>query len=722
MSLLLSAACAACAADVPMRMEPTGFAGAPAVDPGVIAPPPPICEADNPFCVPPPIMTGTAMPPVPTTPTPSDCGSVPIDLHPAGANIMVAVDGAAGMAKHWDDIQTALRSLRERHAQASFGLHLFWADAIDFFGGQTNTNMSNNGCSMVHDKVLDVGANSSQDLISFLGTKPPGGTITDAYQVAPIIDSLSYYLSHASKLADPKRTNYLLVVTTGNDNCFGSAFADKSDKLAAYQKLAIELGKLNIRTIPIGVDPPSATPATASPMGPVGTGTITGFPGFGGTTTLPPTDYEVLKILLEYGGSALKEVPRIDTPAKLTELVSEVGRTVSNCRFEIPAALDSSTAVNPFEISFSINGKEVPRDRHQDNGWDFVNDSTTQVEFFGQGCQALQAGQNVVANKSCRQDICGTAAINVMTKPRSVLVLLDSSLSRTECTDGSLDCLSLPGTAGRPLTFWETVQHSLGVALVAPVNDDVAFGLQFFPSKNAESLSCEVAKQPEIPPESGKQIAIMKSMLEKIPFGLSPVVGIIESVAAAPGKLADPGVVGAVVLLSDGGDNCSGDTQRQIVMRLGAAAKKLSDAGVKTFAIRYGSKEGETAEAAEQLTAIVTNGGTALTGGKTPYIDAKSQEELGQALAGISDKLASCAFPVDGIDPKVDKNRANLFLNGQQIGQDKAGLKQNGWNWTNPERTGIELYGEACTSFKTSRRTRVGVEFGCEPVIVQGPD
>jgi hypothetical protein len=279
----------------------------------------------------------------------------------------------------------------------------------------------------------------------------------------------------------------------------------------------------------------------------------------------------------------------------------------------------------------------------------------------------------------------------------------------------------LPGTPGRPLTFWETVQHAVAMSLIAPVNDDVAFGMQFFPSKMAEALSCDVAAQPEVPPATGAQIVVMRAMLEKFPLGLSPVVAAVESVAAAPGKLADPGVVGSVVILTDGGDNCTGDTQQQIVMRLGAAAKKLFTAGVKTYAIRYGSADGETADQAEQLKAIVTNGGTALTGA-VPYIDAKSADELGQALAGLSDRLATCSFPIDGIKSDVDKSRTNLFLNGEQIGFDAMATKQNGWSWANPERTSIELYGDACMAFKTNRHTRVAVEFGCEPVVIMGPD
>jgi len=691
-------------------------AGAPAPEVGGLIAQMPTCAADNPFCVPAvPVMTASS---VPTQPGPTDCGALPIDLRPAGVNIMLAIDGSAAMLKHWPNIVTAIQSLRENNPTAAFGLHLFWADAVDLFSGMTNMNTSNNACRETHNKLLELGNHTAQELVGFLGSAPPGGTISEAYQVAPVIDSINYYLTHASTLADPKRTNYLVVMTAANDNCFGSAFVGRPDKLVAYQKLAVELSKRNIRTIPVGVDAPSMPAVPTNDPFMVG-------PGLTGTSSadMPiTTDYEALAALLKDGASALSEVPRIDTPANLAKLISQVGQTFNNCRFEIPAALDANASVNPFQLSFSINAKVVPRDRHQLNGWDFVRGSTTQVEFFGQGCQALQSGQSLQANKSCEQNVCGTAAVSVETKPRMMLLLLDSSASRTECTDGSLDCLTPPGPPERPLTYWEVVQQAVEVALVAPVNDDVAFGMQFFPSKTSENFSCEVVSQPEVAPVPGGQIAVMKAMLEKLPFGLSPVVAVLESVAAAPGKLADPGVLGTVVMLTDGGDNCSGAPQQEIVSRLGAAAKKLFDAGVKTYAVRYGSANGETPEQAAQLNAVVTNGGTALTGTPVAYIDAKNANELASALAGISDRLAACSFTLTGIKADVDKNRTSLYLNGEQIGLDAKATKQGGWNWVDPARTTVELYGDACMAFKTNRQTRVVLEFGCEPIVIKGPD
>jgi hypothetical protein len=61
-------------------------------------------------------------------------------------------------------------------------------------------------------------------------------------------------------------------------------------------------------------------------------------------------------------------------------------------------------------------------------------------------------------------------------------------------------------------------------------------------------------------------------------------------------------------------------------------------------------------------------------------------------------------------------------LNGEQIAFDAMSTKLDGWNWTDPERTTVELYGDACSTFKASRRARLALEFGCEPVIVPSPD
>ncbi|MEY4582912.1 MAG: hypothetical protein RL701_7615 [Pseudomonadota bacterium] len=430
--LVCLAATAACSArNAPVQRGSYGTAGSAHVaDGGSLATATPVCAAANSYC-------STA--PVPVIPAAPGCSPEPIDLTPAGVNIMVAIDGSASMATHWTRIQTAVKALRRSHPNAAVGLQVFWAEVTESFEAGVSKN---NWCGLTSNHVLDVGPNTEQQLIDFLGTEPPGPAFLGGlFETSPVVEPLNYFLTHASKLADPTRTNYLLFVTDGNDNCFGSVFANKADKLVAFQKLAVELTKLNIRVVPVGFDAASMPDSDGT---------------FG--TTPPNTDLDVLGTLLKYGGTGLAEVPKVDDPSKLSQVIEQVGQQVRNCRFEIPAVLDTSLDVNPFQLDFSVNGQLVTRDRRNLTGWNFVDGSTSQVELFGPACEAVRAGRPLEAHKTCSQDVCGTAAIKVETRPRAVLLLLDASASRIECADGTLDCLVLPGTGTpRTLTFWEVV-------------------------------------------------------------------------------------------------------------------------------------------------------------------------------------------------------------------------------------------------------------------------
>lgn len=662
----------------------------PAVEVGATTKEPPldVCPVDNPYCK------------QDTTPPPPACATAPVDLTPTGVNVMVAVDGSASMLPHWSLVQAALKELRESHPDSAFGLHVFWGKLADAESGLAKSNW----CGDTENHVLDVGDNSEKALLDFLGDAPPGPTYAGGLlTTSPVVDPLNFYLQNATKLADPKRTNYLVFITAGNDNCFGNVFSSKLLKHAAYEKLALELTKRNIRIIPVGFDASSS----ASDAGAV----------------VSTTDIEVLQTLLDHGGSGLKEVPKADDPSTLSAVIAQVGQAVRNCRFAIPDALDPAKNLNPFALDLLIGGTKVTRDRHNTEGWNFVDGNTSQVEMFGQACQAVRAKAQVVAQKTCSDNVCGTASIKVETKPRAVLLSVDASASRISCEDGSMDCLMVPDSDARVgITYWEAVQHAVGESLVQPINDDVAFGLQLFPSKDAAAFSCDVDPTPEIAPASGTAISIMSQVLEKLPFGFSPVVQALEDVAAMPGVLADPKVQGAVVMLTDGGDNCAGVTQAELVTRLGAAAAKLLSSGVKTYVVRYGAADGSTPDQEAQLRAIVANGGTAssdpadLT--KKPYVDAQTVDDLTAALSQISNGLATCAFTLGELSDDADKTAVNLYLNGEVVPFDKQAAQQSGWGWLDPEQTSIQLYGQSCDDFKNNHKTSVIVEFGCEQVIV----
>jgi hypothetical protein len=182
-------------------------------------------------------------------------------------------------------------------------------------------------------------------------------------------------------------------------------------------------------------------------------------------------------------------------------------------------------------------------------------------------------------------------------------------------------------------------------------------------------------------------------------------------------------VTSAVILISDGANNCDGITQADAVARLGAAAKALRDRGIKVYAVRFGPKTGmDFADQEAQLRAIVTNGGTA-TGdpndpNNVPYLDAPDQAQLDAVLTGVSEQLSTCEFEVSSNDKNADKDKVNLYINGEAIPFDQMGKKENGWGWVDAGRTTITMYGPACKRFKNSRSTSIVVEFGCNPIIL----
>jgi hypothetical protein len=649
------------------------------------------CPPANPFCKN-QSDAGVRPPPV--------CANAPINLDSVGVNVMIGIDGSASMQPHWPRIKESVTRLRAAHPEAQFGVHVFWGLVSTWDQARQKANW----CGGTEHKFLDVGPHTAEELTALMGETAPGPGFFGIWETSPVVDPLDYYISNATKLVDPARTNYLLLISDGNDNCFGSIYSNQQDKVLAYEKIAVELEKRNVRVIPIGFDAVSATSWNGSYF-----------------TTPPTTNLEVLGTLLEHGGSGLTEVPKVEDPNKFAEVLEQVGLRVRSCRFTIPQKTEAED-VNPFNLTFTINGTEIPRDRTNTNGWNFVRDDIHQVELYGDSCQAVRAGAQVNSAKTCADDTCGSAALEVETKPRSVLFLLDSSASRIECVNGTLDCIFTVGQPNRTeLTYWETVQHAVGQSLVQPINDDIEFGLQFFPNKMQAAFSCTVDAEPELPPAVGAQIRIISNMLEKLPLGRSPVVSVLENVAANPGRLADPGVQGAVVMLTDGGDNCAGTDQADITARLGAAARSLLDRGVKTYVVRFGSPGAKNAELEAQLRAIVAHGGTATSDPadmtQTPYVDAKDSAALESALAALSDELATCEIDVGTLDDKTDKTKANLYLNGVVVPKQAHG-KDDGWSWKDEAQTVMELHGPSCQEFKTGRKSSVIVEFGCTPVLV----
>src|SRR5262245_47679248 len=183
----------ACSSKPQAAARPPLMAAGSDAPPAVEQPSEPICPPDNPFCTGSPtdlVPTMNVPPPVDTGAT-QTCSTEPLDLTPAGTNIMIAVDGSASMGTHWKRIQNAISALRKANPDAQFGLQLFWGEVVESLDeGLSKANW----CGKTSNKVLDVGANSAPDLISFLGDAPPGPAFFDGQiETSPVIEPLNYF-------------------------------------------------------------------------------------------------------------------------------------------------------------------------------------------------------------------------------------------------------------------------------------------------------------------------------------------------------------------------------------------------------------------------------------------------------------------------------------------------------------------------------------------------
>jgi hypothetical protein len=690
---LTALAWSGCSAREPgiMALDPgpsvIGDAGAP-VD---AAPFVPMCTAENKFCEPPPLVVGDGG-------VATACGSQAVTIEPVGVNVMLAVEGSFAMRNHWSVVQNGVKKMLESNSNLNYGAHLFWADVADFGMALETINI----CGRTENRVLDVAPNQLQETLNHLGPQPPGPG-GRWFSLRPVIDPLRYYLEHKTALENPNTTNYLVFISNGNDNCFGPVFTSPEDKNLTYEKIGIELQKKNIRVLPIGFDGATEQRTLDGRL---------------------MTDFTALDVLAEHGGSGLKKALAADSPEQLEQAIGQVAQAVRSCRFKVPDALDPTKNLNPFTLTFLVNGQPVPRDRVHAQGWDFVQGNTSEVELFGDACVALKAGRPIEARQDCGlEQVCGTAATRITAKSRAIQFLMDRSATMGATCAGAGNDDPVGCLFGNYPTLWEAAGRSLAKAIVSTINDDAEFGLQYYPNPQSD---CEVSPMPEVPPTQSSEISMLASLVANLPTGFTPLVRAFEQTAANPGRLGEPGVTGALIVLSDGGggNTCEPETvtPEQIVTRLGQATARLRERGIKTYAIHFGPRLADFPQEDAQLRAIVSNGGTA-TGdpndpNNVPYLEAPDESKLNEILKNVSEQLSSCDFVVETTNKDADKDRVNLYIDGEVIPFDASNAKQNGWGWLNPERTTITMYGESCTRFKNSRSTSIVVEFGCVPVVV----
>jgi hypothetical protein len=273
--------------------------------------------------------------------------------------------------------------------------------------------------------------------------------------------------------------------------------------------------------------------------------------------------------------------------------------------------------------------------------------------------------------------------------PPDVLLVVDKSGSMDERLHSSSSS-----------TKWQIMRDALR-QIVEAEDQDIYFGLSLFPSNNscgAGTISVEVA--------AGNASAIVNRLNQVTdPDGSTPThTTLIAAANYYSGRPVNPN--GRFVLLAtDGEPNCGpGGQNDETDTESVQAVELLMGLGIKTYVIGFGSGTQTNPTTLENM---------ATAGGTAPYFQASSAADLQQALEAISGSviLPSCEYALQ-TEPD-NAMRITVNFDGTPVGRTSS--HTNGYS---AATNSITFYGSACQELQSGTVMNVGVDYGCEGLVV----
>jgi hypothetical protein len=268
--------------------------------------------------------------------------------------------------------------------------------------------------------------------------------------------------------------------------------------------------------------------------------------------------------------------------------------------------------------------------------------------------------------------------------------LLDAMDSTSTCATGSTTCQQR----------WTTLVSGLNAVLTSP-STNVNWGLETFNSDG----SCGV-DPPEVPitPGAAGANAVNAYIATIKPNGSTPTTLAITTAVTYLQTLTDPNPK-YILLATDGEPNCLGGKSggggggaTDLIGAEGAATAALN-AGYKVYVLGVGPET-------TNLTGLAQAGGT------NDYYPALTPDALTAALASIMGSVVSCSFGL-GKAPPVPTNVAVQFNNDSTLRAPHDTSHANGWDYTTPASTTIQLYGTWCDDVTSGKYQSAQILMGC---------
>ncbi len=292
---------------------------------------------------------------------------------------------------------------------------------------------------------------------------------------------------------------------------------------------------------------------------------------------------------------------------------------------------------------------------------------------------------------------CGITTAPLNKQPPDVLLVLDKTGSLLDAMDSTSTCATGSTTCQQR---WTTLVSGLNAVLTSP-STNVNWGLETFNSDG----SCGV-DPPEVPitPGAAGANAVNAYIATIKPNGSTPTTLAITTAVTYLQTLTDPNPK-YILLATDGEPNCLGGKSggggggaTDLIGAEGAATAALN-AGYKVYVLGVGPET-------TNLTGLAQAGGT------NDYYPALTPDALTAALASIMGSVVSCSFGL-GKAPPVPTNVAVQFNNDSTLRAPHDTSHANGWDYTTPASTTIQLYGTWCDDVTSGKYQSAQILMGC---------
>jgi hypothetical protein len=299
---------------------------------------------------------------------------------------------------------------------------------------------------------------------------------------------------------------------------------------------------------------------------------------------------------------------------------------------------------------------------------------------------------------------CGVQAFKRERKPTEMILVLDRSASMKDEPEN--------GTMPK----WDMVKPAI-LGVIQATNTSLSWGLKLYP-EGKDTGSCEpetIVPLIHVPIAANNATKVIAAINATAPEGDGTPTGDAIKFATDHLKSRMNDNPKFILLATDGDPSCpDGDTAVTYAVTNIAAALT---AGYPTFVIGVDTSKDSSVKRLNQMAVAGGRPRPVTATDPAAFYLASTQAALTTALQQITGQVASCVFELSP-PPPVPDNIAVDF-NGMRTPHDTT--RMNGWEYTSPDHTSLEVFGSYCDKIKNEAMNAVEIKYGCPGVPIPVP-